>query len=103
MLLVAIEWCRPQDKNDEAKKLYERSLAIRTKDLGEDDPIVAESLYNLAMLYRRLAQENYSEAHRHMERSFDIRVKKLPSDHPDTKKSKAMLDEIKQLRQKPSA
>ena len=42
----------PQGKYDEAKPLYERSLGIRKKSLGEDHPDVAQSLISVAGLLR---------------------------------------------------
>jgi hypothetical protein len=42
----------PQGKYAEAKPLFERSLEIRKKALGEDHPDVAASLNNLAELLR---------------------------------------------------
>lgn len=38
-----------QGQYDEARPLYERSLAIREKALGRDHPVVADSLSNLAL------------------------------------------------------
>ena len=40
----------PQGKYAEAKPLFERSLEIGKKALGEDHPAVASSLNNLAAL-----------------------------------------------------
>mmetsp|Transcript_4240 Transcript_4240/g.13992 ORF Transcript_4240/g.13992 Transcript_4240/m.13992 type:complete len:100 (+) Transcript_4240:38-337(+) len=42
----------PQGLYEQAKPLYERSLEIRKKALGEDHPAVATALNNLAELLR---------------------------------------------------
>ena len=44
----------------EAKPLYEEALSIRRRVLGVDHPDLADSLNNLANLYR--AQGRYSKA-----------------------------------------
>jgi tetratricopeptide (TPR) repeat protein len=44
----------------ESEPLYQRSLAIREKALGPEHPDVAQSLNNLAALYK--AQGQYAKA-----------------------------------------
>eukprot|EP00752_Nemacystus_decipiens_P018035 g16168.t1 len=63
---------------EDAKPLYERSLAIREKVLGPDHPDVASSLNSLAVLLK--TQPLY-------ERSLAIREKMLGPDHPDVASS----------------
>ncbi len=64
-----------------AEPLYERSLRIYEKVLGEDDPNVATSLNNLAVLYH--VQGKYEQAEPLYERSLAIDEKALGKDHPD--------------------
>ena len=63
------------------KPLYKRSLAIREKALGPDHPDVAQSLNNLAVLYRD--QGRYADAEPLYKRSLAINEKALGPDHPD--------------------
>ena len=49
-----------QGKYDEAEKMFEESLAIYKKMLGDEHPVVADSLNNLASLYEN--QGKYDEA-----------------------------------------
>ena len=41
--------------------IYKRSLAIREKALGPDHPDVAQSLVNLAALYRKTGRDKEAE------------------------------------------
>ncbi|MFN5390499.1 MAG: tetratricopeptide repeat protein, partial [Pseudanabaena sp.] len=61
---------------------YLRSLEIRERQLGANHPDVANSLNNLAELYR--AQGKYSEAEPLYVRAIQILEKALGSDHPNT-------------------
>eukprot|EP00752_Nemacystus_decipiens_P017370 g15565.t2 len=70
-----------QGNYDDAKPLYERSLAIREKVLGPDHPDVASSLNNLAGLLFSLG--NYDDAKPLYERSLAIHEKVLGPDHPN--------------------
>lgn len=65
----------------QAEPLYLNSLAIYEKTLGEEHPLVATSLNNLAELYR--IQGKYTEAEPLYLRSLAIREKALGKDHPD--------------------
>jgi tetratricopeptide (TPR) repeat protein len=69
-----------QGKYNEAIPLAEKALAIREKLLGKEHPDVAQSLNNLAELYR--VQGNYSKAEPLYVRSLAIREKVLSSEHP---------------------
>ena len=64
----------------EAEQLFKRSLAIREKSLGPDHPDVAESLSNLAEVYR--AQGKYGVAESLYELSLPILQKTLGPEHP---------------------
>ena len=44
-----------------AERLHNRSLAIRDKALGPDHPAVAQSLENMATLYRKTDREKAAE------------------------------------------
>ncbi|WP_353571407.1 FxSxx-COOH system tetratricopeptide repeat protein [Candidatus Albibeggiatoa sp. nov. BB20] len=65
----------------QALPLYERSLAIWEKVLGEHHPDVAQSLNNLAELYRN--QGKYEQALPLFEHSLAIWEKVLGEHHPD--------------------
>jgi tetratricopeptide (TPR) repeat protein len=67
--------------------LCQRSLAIREKALGKDNPDFATSLNNLALLYH--AQDHYELAEPLYQRSLAIWEKVLGKDHPNTKKGRA--------------
>ncbi|CAN0300146.1 unnamed protein product, partial [Scytosiphon promiscuus] len=69
-----------QGKQEEAERLYERSLAIREKVLGPDHPAVAEALDNLAGLLN--VQGRYNKANSLFRRSLEIEDKRLGPDHP---------------------
>jgi tetratricopeptide (TPR) repeat protein len=77
-------WCNA-GKYPEAVPLYQRSLAILEKTLGEYHPLVASSLNNLAELYN--AQGNYKEAEPLYQRSLAIWEKTLGEYHPDVASS----------------
>lgn len=69
-----------QGRYAEAEPLYQRSLEIRGKTLGEDHHDVAESLHNLARLYH--AQGKYAESEPLHERALEISERTLGKDHP---------------------
>jgi len=69
--------------------LYERALAILEKALGPGHPHVAQSLNNLAELYR--AQGAYERALPLCERALAILEKALGPGHPSTKRVSANL------------
>jgi tetratricopeptide (TPR) repeat protein len=59
----------------------QQALTIREKALGPEHPDVAQSLNNLAELYR--AQEHYAEAEPLYQRALMIREQRLGLDHPN--------------------
>jgi len=65
---------------NQAKPLYERSLAISKKIHGKEHPDVAASLNNLAVLYEE--QGNYDQAKPLYERSLAIFEKVHGKEHP---------------------
>jgi CHAT domain-containing protein/Tfp pilus assembly protein PilF len=70
---------------DEARPLGERALAIREKALGPDHPAVADSLNNLAELYR--LKGDYAKAEPLQQRALAVREKALGSDQPEVANS----------------
>ena len=62
--------------------LYRRSLAIREKTLGLEHPDIANSLINLAGLYRTMGA--YEKAESLLRRSLAINEKALGPEHPQT-------------------
>jgi regulator of protease activity HflC (stomatin/prohibitin superfamily) len=65
----------------EALSPAQRSLSIREKFLGPEDPRVADSLKTLARLYKD--QRQFEKAESHYKRALAIREKKLGPNHPD--------------------
>jgi CHAT domain-containing protein len=74
-----------QGKYEEAVPLAKRALAIREKNLGKNHPSVADSLYNLAELYRN--QGKYADAEPLSKRALLIYEKVRGKDHPDVTNS----------------
>ncbi len=74
-----------QGKYNEAIPLAEQALAIRKKVLGDNNRLTADSLNNLAELYK--SQGRYSEAEPLHKEALDIRRKQLGDNHPDTASS----------------
>ena len=72
-------------KYEEAIPYAKQVLAIREKVLGNEHPLVATSLNNLAELYRVIGR--YSEAEPLYKRSLEIREKTLGSEHPSVAQS----------------
>ncbi len=70
-----------QGEYEEARPLYERSLAILEKSLGPDHRDVARGLNNLAVFLK--TQGEYEEARPLCERSLAIWEKSLGPDHPE--------------------
>jgi tetratricopeptide (TPR) repeat protein len=62
--------------------LYIRALSIREQQLRENHPYTANSLNNLAELYR--SQGRYTEAEPLYIRALSIREQQLGETHPDT-------------------
>ena len=65
----------------EAEPLYRRGLKIREAKLGADHPDTADSLNNLAELYRSTGRS--AEAEPLYQRALKIREVKLGADHPE--------------------
>ena len=70
-----------QGKYAEAEPLYNRSLAIKKKDLGPEFPQAALNLDNLADLYQD--QGKYHEAEQLYKRALAIDEKVLGPQHPE--------------------
>ncbi len=68
-------------KYDKTEPLFKRALGIRVKMLGTEHPTVANSLNNLAELYR--TQGRYAGAESLFKRALGIREKVLGTEHPD--------------------
>jgi tetratricopeptide (TPR) repeat protein len=67
---------------NKALPLYQRSLDIREKMLGPQHPDVAQTLNNLAELYRQMG--DYNKALPLYQRALKIVEKKLGQNHPTT-------------------
>lgn len=70
---------------EQALKLAQQSLTVRKAALPADDPLVAESLFNVASLHFRLG--SYELAEPLFKESLAIREKKLAADDLDLAKS----------------
>jgi len=75
-----------------ATDLFEQVVELANKTLGPDHPNVANSLNNLAELYKK--QGRYAEAEPLYKRSLKIKEAKLGPDHPDVAKSLNNLAEL---------
>jgi CHAT domain-containing protein/Flp pilus assembly protein TadD len=67
-------------RHGEAELLYKDSLLIRREQLGDRHPDIAQSLNNLAVLYRR--QGRYGEAEPLFQESLSISREQLGDRHP---------------------
>ena len=65
---------------NEAEPLYREALAIRVRHLGEDHPLTAQSLQNLAQLLQNLGR--YAEAEPLHRRALAVKRKTLGDAHP---------------------
>ncbi|WP_287729688.1 tetratricopeptide repeat protein, partial [Microcystis sp. M040S2] len=74
-----------QGKYNEAILLAEQALAIRKQQLGDNHPLTATSLNNLAELYR--VQGRYSEAEPLYKQALAIIKQQLGDNHPLTAQS----------------
>jgi CHAT domain-containing protein len=68
-----------------AEPLHKEALRIRQKVFGPEHPEVAQSLNNLALLYKKMGE--YAKAEPLYQESLRIRQKVLGSEHPDTAES----------------
>ncbi|WP_238560451.1 CHAT domain-containing protein [Microcystis aeruginosa] len=74
-----------QGKYNEAIPLAEQALAIYKQQLGDNHPVTATSLNNLALLYK--SQGRYSEAEPLYKQALAIFKQQLGDNHPDTASS----------------
>lgn len=74
-----------QGETAEARRLFERALAIRRAVFGARDPAIAESLNNLAELERRTG--NLQRARTLHEAALGVRREALDDGHPDIAES----------------
>ncbi len=80
---------------ESALKLAQDSLALRKAVLPADDPLVAESIFNVASIHLKLG--NYSLAEPLFKESLAIREHKLGADDPDLARSLNSLAGFYQL------
>ena len=78
-----------QGRYSEAINFLEEELTVAERIFGRDDPDVALSLNNLAVLYDDLG--DYAKAEPLYQRSLEIREKALGSDHPGVAESLSNL------------
>ena len=85
-LLNKVAWyLYDRARYEAAEPLYKRALGIREQQLGEEHPKAAESLDNLAELYR--AQGKYEEAEPLYKRALGIKEQQLGGEHLSTARS----------------
>ncbi len=82
LLNQAGTYLQARGRYGEVEPFYQRALAIREQQLGQDHPHTASSLNNLAMLY--YTQGKYAEAEPLLQRALAICEQQLGTDHPDT-------------------
>jgi len=70
-----------EGKYAEATEIAKRAVEVATKTFGPNDPKVATSLNDLALLYQ--SQGRYADAEPLYKRSLEIREKALGKEHPD--------------------
>ena len=69
---------------DDALEAYSKSLDIKIKLVGQDSPLMADTLVNIGVVYYR--QGKAAEAKERFARAYKIRLDKLGPNHPDTTK-----------------
>jgi tetratricopeptide (TPR) repeat protein len=70
------------ERDDEAAPLAQRALALARSEAGEDHPVTAASLVNLAQI--SIVLGNFDEGEALLKRAIAIREKTLGVEHPDT-------------------
>ena len=71
-----------QGEYQKAEELYEKSLRIREKVLGEEHPDTATSYNNLAGVYK--SQGEYQKALTYCFKAYRIAISRLGRNHPNT-------------------
>lgn len=74
---------------DEATRQLERALAARERDVGPNDPILAETHLTLGQAARGLG--DYATAERHLERALELRASSVGPMHADAAQVMAAL------------
>ena len=74
---------KAQGEYGKAEELYEKSLRIRERVLGEDHPDTATSYNNFAGVY--YAQRKHQKAMTHYLKAYIILLVRLGTDHPNTR------------------
>jgi len=80
---------------DKAEPLYQKSLAIREKLLGEEHPDTATSYNNLALFYYD-TDTNIEMAYEYIKKAIEIIERVLPKNHPNLITAKENLKKIQQ-------
>src|SRR5262249_56021157 len=75
------EVCRAGQEFARAEPLYQQSLAIGTRVLGEDNYFIAPVLQNLGIVARE--GKDYATAEAYYTRVLSIRERSVGPDHPD--------------------
>jgi len=83
---------RVDGRHDEGRRVLERALAVETKALGPDDPLVAAVLQSLGDLEMRQGHDD--EARATLERALAVRQHALPENHPKIGESLSALGEL---------
>jgi len=78
---------------EEALYCYENSLVIKEISLGEDHPSVADTLFNLGSVHRKLGQ--YREASEYFLRSATVSARARGANHEHTLAAIEQLNEMK--------
>ena len=79
---------------DKALEHFQKSLAIKLKQLGPEHPSVATSYHEMAYVHK--AKKDLAKAKEYWEKAYAICLKKLGPNHPNTKLVKGQLDALKE-------
>ena len=77
-----------------ALECLNKALTIREKSLGREHPAVADLCNNIGVVYYN--QGDYAKALEFFNMALPIQEKYLGKEHPETKKTKEMIESIKE-------
>ena len=83
---------KAQGKLQEAATMFQKSLGILIKALGEEHPSVAITLTNMGTLFKSMGDR--AAAKDHWSRALRIFREKLGNEHPNTKTVSRFLSEL---------
>jgi tetratricopeptide (TPR) repeat protein len=81
--------CGKQGRHDEAERLFQRALAIRTSVGKSQHPEIAETLHELAVCWE--GQNRLQEAFELYQRAYTMREYMQGAEHPHTSETRRRL------------